>query len=150
MVFEPVTIWLLIGMGLLVVEFMVPVPSFMVAEALGFCAIAVSLLAWFVPGLVWLQVLTWVILSAGGIWYSRRFIPKDSAALKDATEAVTLTEIAPGQCGRVEYEGVSWQARCEDVQTAIPPNHNVIVVRRQGNTLIVVPEQWVLERGGVE
>jgi membrane protein implicated in regulation of membrane protease activity len=144
MVFTPGAIWFLVGMGLLLVEFAVPFPSFMVAGALGVGALVVSLLAWALPTMVWLQVLVWVILSAGGIWYSRRFIPKDSTALKDATEAVTLTEIPAGQGGRVEYEGVSWQARCEDVKVAIPPNHRVIVVRRQGNTLIVVPEQWVL------
>jgi membrane protein implicated in regulation of membrane protease activity len=72
---------------------------------------------------------------------SRRLIPKGKArAIEDAKEATTLTEIPPGEAGRVIFEGNSWRARCEDYDTAIPPNKNVIVVGRKGTTLIVVPE----------
>lgn len=64
--------------------------------------------------------------------------PKASKTL-DAKEAQTMTEISAGQTGRVLYEGNSWRARCEDELEVIAPNQKVYVVRREGNTLIVVP-----------
>jgi membrane protein implicated in regulation of membrane protease activity len=38
----------------------------------------------------------------------------------------------------VIYEGASWKARNEDDQGAIAPRQKVYVLRREGNTLIVV------------
>ena len=58
----------------------------------------------------------------------------------DSTEARTLTAIPPGRSGRVMYEGSSWQACCSDTEVAIASDERVVVVGRQGNTLIVLPE----------
>jgi len=53
--------------------------------------------------------------------------------------AETLTEIPAGKEGRVLYEGNLW-ARCDDHNLAIAPNQKVYLVRREGTTLIVLPE----------
>jgi membrane protein implicated in regulation of membrane protease activity len=82
-----------------------------------------------------------MVFSTVFVLLSRRLIPKGTArAIADSQEAKTLTEIPPGETGRVIYEGNSWQARCEDTKATIPPNQNVIVVGRKGTTLIVLPE----------
>lgn len=60
--------------------------------------------------------------------------------IPDATEAKTITEILPGQTGRVKYEGCSWKACCTNKQVAIAPNQKVYVLRREGNTLIIAPD----------
>ncbi|MFB8798598.1 MAG: NfeD family protein [Microcoleus sp.] len=88
-----------------------------------------------------LQIFLWLVFSTFFVLATRRLIPKGKArAIEDAKEAKTLTEIPPGEAGRVIYEGNSWRARCEDCDAAIPANQNVIVVGRKGTTLIVVPD----------
>ncbi len=89
-----------------------------------------------------LQVSLWLILSTLLIWLSRSlFTPKHTSFSRgDDHEAETLTEIPSGKTGRVIYEGNSWRAKCASQEYAIAPNEKVYVVRREGNTLIVVPE----------
>ncbi len=74
------------------------------------------------------------------IWVRPMLLRKKKFTVLDATEAQTLTEILPGQTGQVLYEGCLWQARTEGYQGAIAPNQRVYVMRREGNTLIVLPE----------
>ena len=82
-----------------------------------------------------------MIFSLIFIFLLRRFAPKQTPyTLAESTEARTLTAIEPGQTGRVIYEGNSWQARCEDDRLEIAVNQPVVVLRRQGNTLFVLPE----------
>lgn len=138
----PSKIWFVIAVAFFILEVIVPVPTFMVSGALGLAALAVALLAFLIP-VVPIQVIVWVLLSIGTILYSRRLIPKDSHRLMDDTEGITLTEIPAGECGRVEYEGVSWRAKCEDRHLTIAPHQKVIIVSRQGTTLIVAPEYWL-------
>lgn len=107
---------------------------------MGLSAFAVAGISLALP-YVNLQIFLWMVFSTVFVLVSRRLIPKGKArAIEDAKEAKTLTEIPPGEAGRVIYEGNSWRARCEDCDAAIPPNQNVIVVGRKGTTLIVVPE----------
>jgi len=87
-----------------------------------------------------LQVLLWMTLSLLAVLASRRLISRRAALKLDATEAETLTEILPGQPGRVLYEGNSWIARCETFDGTIAPHQKVYVVGRKGTTLIIVPE----------
>jgi membrane protein implicated in regulation of membrane protease activity len=138
----PSQIWLVISFALLLVELLVPIPTLLIAGAMGLAALFVAAIALVVPSIE-LQIVLWVLSSGALIWYSRRFIPRDSHQLKDATEGVTLTEILAGESGRVQYEGNSWKARCEDPHLAIPAQQKVLIVRRQGTTLIVVPEYWL-------
>jgi len=90
-----------------------------------------------------IQFLIWAMISGGLGWYSRRFVPKGLGKIREADEALTISEILPGQTGRVKYEGNSWKARCDDPETAIAINEKVYVLRRQGTTLIVMPEHWL-------
>jgi membrane protein implicated in regulation of membrane protease activity len=138
----PSQVWLLIGVALCVTEMLVPIPTFLIAGALGIAALIVAAIALILP-IPALQILAWMVISGLMIMLSRRLIPKDSHQLKDATEGLTLTEIAAGETGRVHYEGSSWKARCDDPHIAIAAQQKVIVLRRQGTTLIVVPENWL-------
>lgn len=89
------------------------------------------------------QVLYWMGLSTiSVIWLRPMFIKgKRTIAVPDASEARTLSAILPGEVGRVLYEGSSWPAQCDDRDLAIAANQKVYVLRCEGNTLIVVPQQ---------
>jgi membrane protein implicated in regulation of membrane protease activity len=131
-------IWLLAGIALVVLEFVVP--TAFIELTMGMSALAVALLARFVPSLG-IQVAVWLLLSIGSILLLRRFMPqRKNRGLEDSKEATTLTQILPGETGRVIYEGNSWQARCADEGMAIAPNQKVYVVERRGTTLMVMPD----------
>ena len=138
----PSQIWLLIGVVLCVIEMLVPIPTFLIAGALGIAALFVAAIALIFP-IPALLIFAWMWISGLLVFLSRRLIPKDSHQLKDSTEGLTLTEIPAGESGRVQYEGNSWKARCDDPHIAIAAQQKVIVLRRQGTTLIVVPENWL-------
>jgi membrane protein implicated in regulation of membrane protease activity len=131
-------LWLVAGAVLCLMELFFP--TAFVEFTMGLSAFAVALVS--LTGLnMSLQIGLWMVLSLVLTVLSRRLLPNRKVpTIEDAKEAQTLTEILPGQAGRVIYEGNSWRARCEDYQMAIAPNQKVLVVRREGNTLIVVPE----------
>jgi membrane protein implicated in regulation of membrane protease activity len=116
-------------------------PTAFVAFMMGISAFVVALVSLIFPQLA-LQVFLWLALSTTLIVLSRRLLPSPRRLTKiqDALVAETLTEIAAGKEGRVLYEGNSWRARCEDHKLAIAPDQRVYVVRREGTTLIVMPE----------
>ncbi|TYQ29328.1 NfeD family protein [Pseudanabaena sp. UWO311] len=138
----PSQVWLLLGIALVVIELLVPLPTFLIAGAMGIAALLVAAITIILP-IPALQILVWMLLSGMLAMFSRRFIPKDSHQLKESSEGITLTEIPVGETGRVKYEGGSWKARCDNPQIAIAANQKVIVLRRKGTTLIVVPENWL-------
>lgn len=136
-------LWLVAGAVLCLAELFVP--TAFVAFMMGISALLVALVALLVPQF-WLQALLWLGLSTALVVLSQRFIPRRSSrnrVLEDSLEAQTLTEILPGGTGRALYEGNSWQARCDDHELAIAANEKVYVVRRKGNTLIVMPASLV-------
>ncbi|MEM7063769.1 MAG: NfeD family protein [Cyanobacteria bacterium P01_B01_bin.77] len=136
--------WILLGVALCVMELMIP--TAFLESALGVSAIVVGLLVMVLPLMAfsW-QVALWMVLSMLMFWALRRFAPRrQPPALMDATEARTITSIPPGSSGRVMYEGNSWPACCSDRDLEIATNQTVIVVGRQGNTLIVMPESALL------
>ncbi len=134
------TIWLLAGAALCLVELFLP--TAFVAFMMGVSALLVGIIALVLPQ-VYLQAGLWLALSVGLIMLSRRFVPRQPRLLQDSTEAEMLTELLPGQTGRVLYEGNSWRARCEDEHQAIAAKEKVYVVRREGTTLIVLPASMV-------
>jgi membrane protein implicated in regulation of membrane protease activity len=123
------------------------VPTAFVLFTMGISALVVGLVSSIAPQFS-LQVVLWLLLSVSLIFFSRRLLPPAKASKNlDAKEGRTLTEIRSGETGRVLYEGNSWQARCDDDVSAMPeagvaiaPNEKVYIVRRQGTTLIVVPQ----------
>lgn len=138
MFFTPPLVWLIVGSLLCLMELIFP--TAFVEFIMGLSAIVVGGIALVVP-YVNLQVFLWMILSGVFIFLTRRFLPRSRVTiLEDAKEAETLTDIPPGETGRVIYEGNSWRARCEDDQITIRAHQKVIVVRREGTTLIVIPE----------
>lgn len=138
---NPTAIWLTAGVVFCLMELFLPT-AFM-ESTMGISAFIVALVSLVVPQFS-LQVVLWMALSLLLIFLLRRFVPKGKMyIIEDATEARTVTEIPPGQTGRVLYEGNSWQARCEDYNLTIAPDQTVYVVGRKGTTLIVVPESLV-------
>ncbi|QYO63757.1 NfeD family protein [Leptolyngbya sp. 7M] len=134
-------LWLTAGLILCLMELVLP--TAFVELTMGVSALIVGVIAWFVPSLT-VQVVLWLLLSIALTVLLRRLLPKRSRTIiEDAKEAKTLTEIAPGETGRVLYEGNSWQARCEDDRMTIAPDQRVYVVGRRGTTLIVIPESLV-------
>ena len=130
--------WVVLGTVLCLMELFLP--TAFVESTLGLSAFVVALLSLIVPQFS-LQALLWMIFSLIFIFLLRRFAPKRTPyTLVESTEARTLTTIEPGQAGRVIYEGNSWQARCEDNRIAIAVDQPVVVLRRKGNTLFVLPE----------
>ncbi len=133
-----VLFWVILGAVLCLMELFLP--TAFVESALGLSAFVVALVALVLPWFS-VQIALWAVLSLVFIFLLKRFVPKSTPyTLQDSTEARTLTEIPPGQTGRVLYEGNSWQARCDDETITIPADHPVVVVGRKGNTLFVIPE----------
>jgi membrane protein implicated in regulation of membrane protease activity len=133
-------IWLMAGAGLCFAELFFP--TAFVLLMMGISALMVALLSGVILGKLWLQVVAWLLLSILLVVLSRRFatVPKSKSKIRDAIIAETLTEIPAGKTGRVLYEGNSWRARCDDDKLYITPHQRVYVVRREGTTLIVMPD----------
>lgn len=139
---SPSQVWLIIGIAFLITELLVPLPTFLIAGAMGIAALVVAAIALILP-IPALQIVVWMVFSGLLVNLSRRFIPKDSRQLQEAQEGITIAEIPAGKTGRVQHEGVSWKAKCDDPHLAIAAQQKVIILRREGTTLIVVPENWL-------
>ena len=133
-------IWLLAGSVLCLIELFLP--SAFVQFMMGISAFIVALLSFVGLGNLWLQVAAWLLLSTALILLSRRFLQprRRKSKMQDTVVAETLTEIPAGETGRVLYDGNSWRAQCDDEQLSVAPNQRVYVVRREGTTLIVMPD----------
>jgi len=133
-----VYLWILAGSILCLIEVFVPVGF--VAVMMGLSAIITAGFALLVPNFA-LQAVCWLSLSVILIAVSRRFVHRRPSplVLKDASEGKMLSELPPGQSGRVLYEGNSWRAECEDPHQAIAVDEKVYIVGRRGNTLLVYP-----------
>lgn len=140
---NPSLIWLIAGSVLCLLE--LSLPTAFTAFTMGLAAIIVAVFAWYFPAQFGLQIFLWMVLATGGIIATRRLLPKTKTSILSAPkQAETLTEILPGKAGRVIYESNSWRAICEDETVTIAAHQKVYVVRREGTTLIVVPEYFVL------
>lgn len=133
-------IWLLAGSVLCLMELFLP--SAFVAFMMGISAFVVALLSQVGLGSLWLQVVVWLVLSLVLVLLFRRFFQprRRKSKIQDAVIGETLTAIPAGTTGRVLYEGNSWRARCDDDKLSLAPQQAVYVVRREGTTLIVMPE----------
>jgi membrane protein implicated in regulation of membrane protease activity len=130
------SLWLIAGVMLCIMESIIP--TAFVELTMGISALLMALISPFIPNLG-AQVVLWLGLSVVLTLVMRRFAPDKKAHRLDDKEGRTLTEILPGQVGRVLYEGQSWQARCADEHVTIPANQQVYVVERRGTTLIILP-----------
>ncbi len=142
---NPTLFWLFAGGILCMMEFIFP--TAFVSFMMGVAAFLVAIVSLFLPQYSFLMGL-WFILATGLTILSRRFFtPKRKVAITgDDEEATAIGGIPAGTTGRVLYEGNSWRAKCADRTRDIAPNEPVYVVRKQGNTLIVLPCK-MLDRG---
>jgi membrane protein implicated in regulation of membrane protease activity len=133
--------WFWIGLGLILCVMELVFPTAFVELVMGLSALLMAFASLLIPSFG-IQVFLWMLISLIGVFGIRRFLPRKlPKILQNAQEAKTLTAIAPGGTGRVQYEGSPWQARCQDTATAIAPGTQVMVVDRDGTTLIVWPLQ---------
>ncbi len=131
-------LWTIAGLILCILEFVIP--TAFVELTMGISAIAVAVISPAVPA-IGLQVAIWLGLSVLLNLILKRLMPATRPRIiEDSKEAQTLTEILPGQVGRVLYEGNSWQARCADEEVTIAAKQQVHVVERRGTTLIIMPD----------
>ncbi len=131
--------WIALGLALCVLELIFP--TAFVEMVMGLSALATGFVSLLIPNLLSWQIALWMGLSLVSIFVVRRFMPhKVPRILQDSQEATTLTAIAPGEKGRVLYEGSPWAATCADPTVEIAPNIKVMVVGREGTTLVVMPE----------
>ncbi|CEJ42538.1 NfeD family protein [Umezakia ovalisporum] len=137
-------IWLLAGSVLCLMELFLP--SAFVEFMMGISALIVALVSLVGLKSLWLQVTAWLMLSTLLIVFSRRFLQprRRNSRMLDTVLAETLTEIPPGETGRVLYEGNSWRAQCDDPHLSLAPHQKVYVVRREGTTLVVMPDYLLL------
>jgi membrane protein implicated in regulation of membrane protease activity len=148
MEFNPVLIWFLAGLALIIFEFALPG---IILVFFGIGAWITSLTTWIglTPG--WTsQLLTFSISSVLMLvflrrWFRAKFFGHRSAdqdPLDNLDEfsgqVVTVTaDIDPASGGKVEYKGAAWSARCS---TALPAGSKAVIESVDGITLVVVPE----------
>jgi membrane protein implicated in regulation of membrane protease activity len=131
------TTWFWIGIGLALCVLELVFPTAFVELVMGLSAILVAFVSLLLPDFG-LQVLLWMVVSLVSVFLVRRYLPhKVAKILQESLDATTLTAIAPGEKGRVLHEGSPWAARCEDKEMAIAPQTKVLVVGREGTTLVV-------------
>ena len=130
----PTLTWLLVGVVLCAIETVIPT-SF-ISLVMGLSALAVAPTTSSLSG--GMQVALWTVLSLLLFALSRTFVKAIPPARSfDAVLGETITEIVPGETGRVSYEGQSWLAQCDDPTVAIAAQQPVRILSRQGTMLIV-------------
>ena len=141
---DPILFWVIVMVAGVLCSMEFVFPTAFVSFMMGIAALIVAIVSIFLPQYTLLMGL-WLLLSTGLIFLSRRlFTPKRKISITgDDLEAKAISGIPAGSSGRVIYEGNSWQAKCADETRDIAPNEPVYVVRRQGNTLIVLPSRMI-------
>ncbi|GET41398.1 hypothetical protein MiSe_62100 [Microseira wollei NIES-4236] len=158
-VITPPWFWAIAGVSLCMIEFLLAAQKMkksykFIALLIGISCFITAITDWQMAealGFDWryvmyeefnVQVMYWMGVSlALVIWVRPTLIKRKNVVIPDATEAKTLTEILPGETGKVLYEGCFWRARCADRFSKIEPNEKVYVLHRDGNTLIVNSEK---------
>ena len=135
---NPTIFWIIVAGILCSMEFIFP--TAFVSFMMGIAALLVAVVSLFSPQYT-LLVGLWLLFSTALIFLSRRlFTPRRKISITgDDSEATAIGGIPAGSAGRVLYEGNSWRAKCADETRDIAPNEPVYVVRKQGNTLIILP-----------
>ncbi|ELS02179.1 membrane protein implicated in regulation of membrane protease activity [Xenococcus sp. PCC 7305] len=135
-------LWIIAGIALCILEFLVP--SAFVELMMGFAALVVAGISLVTSNSV-LLVGLWLILSTLFTILSRKFLTPSSKRhySGDDKEGTIISSIEPGKMGRVLYEGNSWRAKSADPSILISDNENVHIVEIQGNTLIVLPNNYL-------
>lgn len=133
-----ITIWVLLGTGLLVVE-MLTGTFFLLFLSLG--AFSASLAALFGMDSIPLQIFINSLVACGGFFLLKkplqRKLLKSVSVQIDQGQIVRIEQsLAPGQNTRVNYQGTTWEARNLDNVT-LNPNDEAIIVGTQGHILLL-------------
>ena len=149
MTFNPVLIWFLAGLALVLFEFTVP-GVILVFFGLGAWITALTTWAGLTGG--WTsQMLTFAVSSVLMLvflrrWFRARFFghmtgdqdPLDNLDEFKGQTVVVTVDIDPVTGGKVEYKGADWSARCD---TALTAGTRAEIVNIDGITLLVRPEE---------
>ena len=148
MEFSPELIWFLVGLALVLAEFMLP-GVILVFFGLGAWVTAVTSWIGLTPGwssqLLTFAISSVVLLALLRRWFRARFfgyVGDDHALDENIDEfkgqVVKVTSELPGSGdeGKVEFKGASWTARSEE---AIAAGDKAIVENAEGITLVVRP-----------
>ncbi|OQY39330.1 MAG: hypothetical protein B6229_04000 [Spirochaetaceae bacterium 4572_7] len=140
--FNSVTLWFVVGILLLLSEFLIP--GFTIFF-FGVGALFTSLLLLILPplqGILWLQILIFTLLSIVSlITLRRRFSNSLRGELfKERTdylgqECVVVEAITPKKMGRIRYQGTTWTASA--VKDSLRKNQKGIIVGKQENDPLV-------------
>jgi membrane protein implicated in regulation of membrane protease activity len=149
MTFNPVLIWFLAGLALVLFEFTVP----------GVILVFFGLGAWITTLTTWAgltdgwtsQLLTFAVSSVLMLVFLRRWFRAKFFGHKTGTQdpldnldefkgqAVIVTaDIDPVTGGKVEYKGADWSARCD---TPLAAGDRALIDSVDGITLVVRPEE---------
>jgi membrane protein implicated in regulation of membrane protease activity len=149
MTFDPVLMWFLAGLALILFEFTLP----------GVILVFFGVGAWITSVTTWIgltggwssQLLTFSISSVVLLvllrrWFRDRFFghltggqdPQENLD-EFKGQVVTVTEgIDPHEGGKVEYKGADWSARCA---TRLVAGSRAVILSADGITLVVAPEE---------
>ena len=136
---DPAVIWFLIGLGLLLLELVLP-GLVILFFGIGALVTALSCVI-FQPNLNW-QILIFLLASLLGLlllrkYLKRRFFGKKDQETQDQLEefigrkAKAIEDFKDGS-GKVEFKGTRWSARCEE-----PVNKGQWVTIRSKDSLIL-------------
>lgn len=134
---EPYAIWLICGMVLMFLEFVVPG---LVIIWFGIGALFAGFVA-FLGGGMPLQVGVFILVSILSLIFVRRFFAKDDKSPQQVgaerligRKAVVLREITPEKPGFVKVEGEEWLAKCDN---PCQQGESVEILGVEGTHLIV-------------
>lgn len=149
MTFNPVLIWFLAGLALILFEFTVP----------GIILVFFGIGAWITALTTWVgltegwtsQLLTFSISSVILLvllrrWFRAKFFghltagqdPQDNLDEFKGQVVIVTADIDTVDGGKVEYKGADWSARCDSALTA---GSRCVIESVDGITLVVRPEQ---------
>lgn len=141
-------IWILFGLGLLVVEMLTPGGFFVLFFGTGALIVGLLTLAGLSsPSTQWLL---FSVISVGSLLLLRRRLVDRFQSVPDADghslssllgdTAVLTEDLAHGGVGKAELRGTSWSVRSREART-LPRGERCTVERVDGLTLWVKPEQ---------
>ena len=139
------SIWLGSGIFLMAIEFLVP-GLVMIFVGLGALTVALGMYFGYINGLLWqftiffissiiyLLTLRFLVLKFVPSVTRKDNIDEDEEVIGSIVEIVA--DIKPGEFGRIEHSGSSWQARTEGDQTILK-GEKVKIIGRENITWIV-------------
>ena len=149
MTFNPVLIWFLAGLALVLFEFTIPGVIF-VFFGLGAWITVLTTWAGLTGGwtsqLLTFSVSSVVLLVLLRRWFRAKFfghLTGDQDPLENLDEfkgqvVIVTADIDPASGGKVEYKGADWSARCD---TPLNTGARAVIQSVDGITLVVSPEQ---------